>query len=238
MGAMTTGGEVRSSRERSSLLAMLLRRPSLPTAGGEGRRSLRAAMAAAARRRNLKARPWQVGGGGEERGGHTAEARAARGMFKKFGGREDVSSVGMIKSSQQRAIRRAIEEAYGAAMGGEEVLEQVLPRRATIYLARCKDHITLLCIDNVPLFFQHFDGPFLPTLRTLHRFPTMMAAVRVDQGATKYILQGADIMCPGLTNARGHLPPLLAIGTPVVRPASRPPAHRVAPSCECAQALT
>mmetsp|Transcript_49438 Transcript_49438/g.53355 ORF Transcript_49438/g.53355 Transcript_49438/m.53355 type:complete len:139 (+) Transcript_49438:284-700(+) len=49
-------------------------------------------------------------------------------------------------------------------------------------------------------FFQHRDGPILPTLRIVHRYPTLeFTSVTVDQGAIPFILGGANIMCPGLT---------------------------------------
>ena len=55
-------------------------------------------------------------------------------------------------------------------------------------------------IDNVPLFFQERDGPWCPTLRILHQYPDMMPKLRADKGAIKFVLSGANIMCPGLTS--------------------------------------
>lgn len=75
-----------------------------------------------------------------------------------------------------------------------------------------------------PIFFQHFDGPFYPTLRILHRceclaaekknppptpplsswltlsllprdtVPDLLPRVGVDRGAIKFVLAGANIM--------------------------------------------
>jgi PUA domain protein len=60
-----------------------------------------------------------------------------------------------------------------------------------------------------PIFFQHRDGPILPTLRFVHQFPDLgWTSVTVDKGAIPYILGGANIMCPGLTNPGGVLPDL------------------------------
>ena len=59
----------------------------------------------------------------------------------------------------------------------------------------------MLVLNNRPLFFSHRDGPWFPTLRLLHQYPDMMKKVRVDQGAIKFVLSGANIMCPGLTSA-------------------------------------
>lgn len=44
----------------------------------------------------------------------------------------------------------------------------------------------------------------------------MMQKVQVDSGAIKFILSGADIMCPGLTSAGGRISPELEKGTIVV----------------------
>jgi malignant T-cell-amplified sequence len=35
----------------------------------------------------------------------------------------------------------------------------------------------------------------------VHKYPEMMKKLRVDTGAIKFVLAGADIMCPGLTSA-------------------------------------
>ena len=36
--------------------------------------------------------------------------------------------------------------------------------------------------------------------RVLHQAPLMMKRLRTDAGAIKFVLSGADIMCPGLTH--------------------------------------
>lgn len=43
-----------------------------------------------------------------------------------------------------------------------------------------------------------------------------MPKVQVDGGAVKFVLSGADIMCPGLTSAGGRISPDLKEGTIVV----------------------
>ena len=58
-------------------------------------------------------------------------------------------------------------------------------------------------VDGVdePIFFQHRDGPILPTLKFVHKYPEVkFTSVTVDKGAIPFVLGGANIMCPGLTN--------------------------------------
>ena len=50
------------------------------------------------------------------------------------------------------------------------------------------------------LFFSTRDGGWFPTLRVLHQYPAIMKRLRADQGAIKFVLSGANIMCPGLTS--------------------------------------
>ncbi|KAJ2619194.1 translation machinery-associated protein 20 [Coemansia sp. RSA 1290] len=64
----------------------------------------------------------------------------------------------------------------------------------------------LYSLGNQILFFQHFDDPITPTLHLLHQFPTILPQLQVDRGAIKFVLSGANIMCPGLTSPGAKLP--------------------------------
>lgn len=48
--------------------------------------------------------------------------------------------------------------------------------------------------------------------------PAILPTVQVDRGAIKFLLQGADVMCPGLTSAGGQISATLAKGSVVVPP--------------------
>ena len=58
----------------------------------------------------------------------------------------------------------------------------------------------VIAVNGVPLFFAQRDDVWFPTLRLLHQYPEMMPKLRVDTGAIKFVLSGANIMCPGLTS--------------------------------------
>jgi len=60
--------------------------------------------------------------------------------------------------------------------------------------------IEIVCVNNVPLFYKTRDTPYFPTLKLLHKYPQIMPKLRVDTGAIKFVLSGANIMCPGLTS--------------------------------------
>lgn len=110
-----------------------------------------------------------------------------------------MSNISPMKSSQQRAIRAKITQLYPALEEGG-LVEEIIPKKADIKIAKCADRVQLLLVNNVPKFFSYFDGPWIPTLRVLHQAPLMMKRLRTDAGAIKFVLSGADIMCPGLTH--------------------------------------
>merc|ERR1712217_959227 len=96
----------------------------------------------------------------------------------------------------------------------EPVFNEIWPKNAVMVIAKCKDHITMVVVDKVPIFWQQRDGPWLPTLRLLHQYPSMMPKMQVDKGAIKFVLKGANIMCPGLTSPGANMEDVPE-GTPV-----------------------
>lgn len=111
-------------------------------------------------------------------------------------------------------------------------------------LAHSQNHVQIVLHESgEPLFYNQRDGPFMPTLKLLHKstsahahtlflyssthphsvvstascalVPHIMKHVRADKGAIPFVLSGANVMCPGLTSAGGDMPEDLPAGTPV-----------------------
>ncbi|TDH67691.1 hypothetical protein CCR75_006886 [Bremia lactucae] len=133
-------------------------------------------------------------------------------MFKRFTVEEHVSTSSKVKSSQQRSIRAKIVEQYPEL---EPYAEMLMPKKAPMVVAKCQNHIQIVLHEGEPVFFNQRDGPFMPTLRLLHKVPHVMKQVRADKGAIPFVLSGANVMCPGLTSAGGEMPESLEAGTPV-----------------------
>jgi PUA domain protein len=125
-------------------------------------------------------------------------------MFKKFT-KQDIHGQTQAKSSVMRAIKQSIVEQYPLL---EEHIDELLPKKQPLYLVKCLDRVVLLQSQDQFLFFQSFDGPWMPTLKILHKFPDILPIIQVDKGAIKFVLKGADIMCPGMTSpgAKIHQP--------------------------------
>ena len=136
-------------------------------------------------------------------------------MFKKFNPSTDVSTSSPVKSSVQRALKSQLLEAHPALT--EEIVEELLPKKSPLVQYKVGPHLMLYCRrvehddrtpTDVPVLFQHRDGPILPTLKLVHQFPTLeLNRATVDKGAIPFLLGGANIMCPGLTNPGSEMPP-------------------------------
>ncbi|KAK5781785.1 translation machinery-associated protein 20 PWA37_004694 [Arxiozyma heterogenica] len=122
-------------------------------------------------------------------------------MFKKFS-KEDIHSRSNVKSSIQRTLKSKLVSQYPAL---ELVIDELIPKKSHIELIKCEDKIQLYSVDGEVLFFQKFDE-LIPSLRLVHKFPEAYPTVQVDRGAIKFVLSGANIMCPGLTSAGAKLP--------------------------------
>lgn len=136
-------------------------------------------------------------------------------MFRKFDASNDVSTSTPVKSSVQRALKTQIMERHSGIT--EEHLEALLPKRNHLVQYKVGPHLMLYCRHiehddksptDEPVLFQHRDGPILPTLKLVHQYPTLeFTRVTVDKGAIPFLLGGANVMCPGLTNPGGKMPP-------------------------------
>ncbi|CCF60664.1 hypothetical protein KAFR_0L00570 [Kazachstania africana CBS 2517] len=122
-------------------------------------------------------------------------------MFKKFS-KEDVHSRSKVKSSIQRTLKAKLVSQYPQL---ESVIDELIPKKSQIELIKCEDKIQLYAVDGEILFFQKFDE-LIPSLRLVHKFPEAYPTVQVDRGAIKFVLSGANIMCPGLTSPGAKLP--------------------------------
>ncbi|XP_064481401.1 malignant T-cell-amplified sequence 1 homolog [Ornithodoros turicata] len=126
-------------------------------------------------------------------------------MFKKFDEKEHVSGVTQLKSSAQKAIKNKVVEQFPHV---EDYINQILPKKDSLRIVKCHDHIEILVNGSGELlFFRHRDGPYMPTLRLLHKYPFMCPWQQVDKGAIRFVLSGANIMCPGLTSPGAIMTP-------------------------------
>lgn len=149
-------------------------------------------------------------------------------MFRKFTKEDNIKTASPVRSSEQRAIRAAVLQQFPAL---EPFVEDIFPKKASLIVCKCKDYVQMLLDPNGAfIFFQCRQGPYIPTLRFLHKCahrrtplarraeaqeamrsssrrvrvrlpdPDILPKFTVDRGAVPFILGGANIMAPGLTN--------------------------------------
>ena len=114
-------------------------------------------------------------------------------------------------NSVQRSIINQIIEQYPLL---EEAIETILPKKSML-VAKAQDGVQLIIVNNEIMFYNQHNGPFLPTLKLVHKYPTMMNRMQTDKGAIRFVLGGANIMCPGFTSPGGSIPKPLEAGSPV-----------------------
>ncbi|KAG8705312.1 translation machinery-associated protein 20 [Ceratobasidium sp. 394] len=106
-------------------------------------------------------------------------------MFKKFSPSTDIASNALIKSSVQRGIRTTLLAQMPALAADDgALLEYIWPKKEGITLVKCREHVSILALQGEPLFFQHFDGSYLPTVKLLHKCksPIAIRSVLSDRG--------------------------------------------------------
>lgn len=62
------------------------------------------------------------------------------------------------------------------------------------------DGIPVLLVDGKPLFFQECNIWF-PTVKGVLEYDICRYVVIIDMGAVRFVVNGADIMCPGIVSA-------------------------------------
>uniref|UniRef100_A0A3Q2PSQ7 MCTS1 re-initiation and release factor n=1 Tax=Fundulus heteroclitus TaxID=8078 RepID=A0A3Q2PSQ7_FUNHE len=125
-------------------------------------------------------------------------------MFKKFDEKENVSNCIQLKTSVIKGIKNQLLDQFPEI---EPWLNQIMPKKDPVKIVRCHEHIEILTVNGELLFFRQREGPFYPTLRLLHKYPFILPHQQVDKGAIKFVLSGANIMCPGLTSPGAKLYP-------------------------------
>ncbi|CUM64763.1 uncharacterized protein PRCAT00002374001 [Priceomyces carsonii] len=122
-------------------------------------------------------------------------------MFKKFT-KEEVHSSSNIKSSVQRGLKAKFVSQFKDL---EPAIDNVIPKKSQAVVIKCEDKVQLYSVDNEVVLFQRFDD-LVPTLKVVHKYPNCFPSVQVDRGAIKFVMSGANIMCPGLTSPGAKLP--------------------------------
>ena len=96
-----------------------------------------------------------------------------------------------LKGSDARRIIAAIEPLLA---------DPSALRKAALELAETDEEIDLIFVDGRPLIMVMEDRPFLTVLGAIELNPQKKLVI-VDSGAVRFIVNGADVMSPGIVSA-------------------------------------
>jgi PUA domain protein len=97
----------------------------------------------------------------------------------------------LLKKKEQRHETERIEKDLGSSVMG-------LDGKTQIEGGILDDGSRVLLLNGEIVFFEH-EGRMFPTLRALLSEMIEIPTVTVDMGAVKFVVNGADIMRPGIT---------------------------------------
>src|SRR3990167_3265203 len=121
-------------------------------------------------------------------------------MFRKV---PEVRNQVQLTKSDVKDVRKGLLKAMP---GLEPYIEDIMPKKAAMFGCRLKsnDKSELTIVDGQIICFTK-GKQVIPSLWLLQRYPFTLPKFQVDKGAIRFILAGADIMCPGLTSAGGSM---------------------------------
>lgn len=101
-----------------------------------------------------------------------------------------IKSRNVLRKAEQKALVNDIVEAFGDASSFEDKkLEYVQT-----------DKWDFIFVDGEPLLFKT-EGKIFPTVKGALKLNPVRRKVVVDSGAVKFIVNGADVMSPGIVEA-------------------------------------
>ena len=103
-----------------------------------------------------------------------------------------------LSKTQLKQLKQNIIDNFSTM---EPHLDELIPnKKGNVLVIKSKD-VKTLAVDQIALFFEYYDI-WLPVLTCLHKYP-YLKSVQCDKGAIKFLLSGANVMCPGLTSKGG-----------------------------------
>ena len=103
---------------------------------------------------------------------------------------EKIKKRHLLKRKQQKAELEKIEAALGTTINIDD--------KTQLETGVLDDGTRVLLYQNEILFFEK-DGRLFPTLHALLKNMVSVPQVAVDMGAIRFVINGADIMRPGIT---------------------------------------
>ncbi|KAI5189571.1 malignant T-cell-amplified sequence [Nematocida sp. AWRm77] len=105
------------------------------------------------------------------------------------------SSRTRISNYTIKQIKAQFDANLSVLLGKEEVLESIKTPEKETFILR----------NGIPIIHVESDR-YVPLVKCVHMAPDMLTKVVVDEGAIKHLINGADVMAPGLLQTTSEYP--------------------------------
>lgn len=99
----------------------------------------------------------------------------------------------MNKSAMKEIRRTFIEQSKLQ----EELFDIILPKKSTMFAVKTKTaeerKVEIILVEK-EVTFATIDGIICPSLRLVHKFPSLYPVFRCDKGALKFIINGKIVL--------------------------------------------
>ncbi|OIR58132.1 MAG: translation machinery-associated protein 20 [Amphiamblys sp. WSBS2006] len=113
-------------------------------------------------------------------------------MFRRFDKKADFQTTSSMKSSAQRALKKTLASRF-------DLENHFLVAPKTEFVAiKAINRNTFFAVDNQVCLLQTGHGHYVPLLRLVHEHPNILPRIFVDDGAIGRVINGANVMCPGI----------------------------------------
>lgn len=110
------------------------------------------------------------------------------------------ASKNRLSNSVIKQIKSQFSNNINTILSKEYILESVKDINNNNYILR----------NNMPIFII-VNNKYIPLVKTIHLLPDLLNKVIIDSGAIKYLINGADLMAPGLLHSTSTYP-LVTVG--------------------------
>eukprot|EP00768_Dysnectes_brevis_P009671 gnl/Dysnectes_brevis/996_a1111_3947.p1 GENE.gnl/Dysnectes_brevis/996_a1111_3947~~gnl/Dysnectes_brevis/996_a1111_3947.p1 ORF type:complete len:183 (-),score=30.32 gnl/Dysnectes_brevis/996_a1111_3947:70-618(-) len=109
---------------------------------------------------------------------------------------DSISNISRLKASMVKKYITTIKSQYPDHL---ELIDSMITKKTPLNLVRCRDRVQMLAHTNGKiLFWSHYETFWYPTMRVLHKYPSMVPKCVVHSGACRAVMGGADVMGPGV----------------------------------------
>jgi predicted ribosome-associated RNA-binding protein Tma20 len=141
------------------------------------------------------------------------QASSPEKMFKKDRDLIERSKT-CLKNKEVRALRQSVLTAIATtttALSTEEC-QNLLPEKGNVTVTKLISKTLVYSVDNIPYFFDALGRSDLyPTIFSLFRYPEMLRSIVIYEPVAEFLLNGADLMLPGVAYIPGTVLSLFSL---------------------------